>query len=313
MTDQIQSTSPIPQIDLTDKLSPLLYMSKVKCLHECEMKYYFTHHLHLGTSQRPKYFADGSNVHRAVELGLIHGRHVAECLLSKQFDLLKTFGVELTPKDLETFSSLSDADCNVFALMCDAFFDKFETLGVKAIHATERAVKHPITSKHFTFWVVKADQELEFEDGLWTGDLKTTSGYGPAVAKYYHSAPQTKTYFRVLQMEKPELKGTKIFVVTKTKVPRCEVETICLTEADKVQAQLFMDEAIKKLDLLEDRFQEIGASAFSRSMTSCIDQRTGRECPFIPICINQVKSQAYIDELLNTWYINADPDDHLEL
>jgi len=200
--------------------------------------------------------------------------------------------------------------------MVDAFFDKFESLGVRRVNHTERAVKHNLAdlSSRFTDWVVKADFELEFElDGEWVGDLKTTSGYGPAVAKYYHNAPQTKTYFKILQDEKPSLKGTKIFIVTKTKQPRCELETILVTESDKVQAQLFIEQACSKLDTLEARFQQIGSAAFTRSMTNCIDQLTGRECPYIPICINQIKSQAYLDELLNTWYLNSDPDDHLEL
>lgn len=307
------------KLDLPDKLSPLLYMSKIKCLHECERKYYYQHHLHLGTSQRPKYFADGSNVHRCVELGLIHGRHVPEAILSKNFQLLKTFGVELTDKDLETFSSLSDADCDMFGLMIDAFFDRWESLGIKRVLSTEASVKFDLSglSWKFTHWVVKADFVFEDEEGTWVGDLKTTSGYGPAVAKFYHSAPQTKTYFRILEEELLkqgiQVLGTKIFVLTKTKVPRCEIEEIRVTQQDKDQADLFIKEACDHLETKELMFS-VGShpEVFSRFMTGCINQ-FGHDCPYIPICINNIKSQAYLDDLISNWYVDADPDEHLEL
>ena len=305
-------------MNLPDNLTPLLYMSKVACFQQCAMKYYWSHHLNLQTKDKPGYFAFGSTCHRAViELGLVYGFNVTEAALQLRWDIADLLaGEPIIQKIKDEITGTSEADRSLMLTMCDAFQEKWSTLGIKQVLGTEKSVKYDIRhlSPFFTDWVVKADFLFEDQDGVWVGDLKTTSGYGTQTAKYYHSSPQTKTYFYILQKMMPNLMGTKIFVLTKQKV-RCEVETILLTEADKYEAELFIEEAVKSIDHVEwlaDPQIAKECEPFPRSMTSCINH-FGQECPYIPICIQPIKSQAYLDDVLANWYRVESPDLHLEL
>lgn len=295
-------------MELTDKLSPLLYMGKIVSSQKCEMQYYWQHHLHLAARTKADYLTFGSTFHKAaLELGLVYGFPVAEAVLSQRIDLAITLGWKEDPKIVELFGSISEPDRILMLNMLEAFRIKIAESGIKQILGVEKTVLYPIDhlSKFFTHWCIKKDFLFEDEEGIWVGDLKTTSGYGASTAKYYHNSPQTKTYFYIAQKMMPNLRGTKIFVVTKQKV-RCEVETIHITEQDKWEAELFINEAIKYLDELETR------KVYHKQMSHCLNF-LGQECPYIPICTRQITSEAYLNDLLANWFEISSPDDHLEL
>lgn len=291
-----------------DQLTPYLYLSKVATFQTCPRKYYWQHHLWLHPKEKPTYFTFGSNFHHAcIDLGLIHGWDVAEAALQDRFDICRDLGVGVEQKIIDELAQSSTSDRSLMLTMLDSFREKWEQQGVTSILSTEQAVKYPLTNytTDFTDWVVKADFIYEDSEGVWVGDIKTTSGYGPATAKYYHDSPQTKSYFWILQQLMPNLRGTKIFVVTKQKV-RCEVETILLSEADKYQAQMFVEEAVNAFTQAE------AIQQFPRYMTACINSY-GQECPYAPLCINPIKSEAYLEDLVENWYRISNPDGHLEL
>lgn len=297
--------------ELKDQLSQLLYMGKCMSAQKCEMMYYWQHHLHLQHKHTPDYLTFGSVFHKAaLELGLNFGFDVAEAILQHRLDLAKTLGWKQDDKVARLFADVSEADRNLMLIMLDAFAVKIKEAGITQILGVEKTVKYPIVSPYFTDWCIKIDFLFQDMEGVWAGDLKTTSGYGPATARYYHSSPQTKTYFHIAKKLMPNLRGTKIFVVTKQKV-RCEIETILLNNADHYEAELFMEESIKHLNSIETEYK-MYQTPFQRHMSHCINF-LGQECPYIPICVKPITSQSYLDDLLHNWYTISNPDDHLEL
>lgn len=292
---------------LKDKLTRYMYMSKVSTFQQCPMRYYWQHHLWLQSKTRPSYFTFGSAFHKVVELGLVNGFEASEAVLCQRVDLLDKLGIKLEDKDIELIGSLTEPDKQLMLNMLDAFVVKWNDIGVLNVLSTESSVKFDVSNKslYFDNWVAKADFIFQDLDGHWVGDLKTTSGYGAATAAYYHQSPQTKTYFYILQSKMPNLKGTKIFPVTKQKV-RCECETILITQQDKDQAEMFIDEAVNAITQAEETQQ------FPRSMTACINS-FGQSCPYIPICLNKTMTEEYLNDLIDNWYTISSPDEHLEL
>jgi len=177
----------------------------------------------------------------------------------------------------------------------------------RLIHS-EQIVLFPLENTSFLkYWCVKADMEYEDSEGHWIGDLKTTSGYGAATARYYRSSFQTKTYYHVLKTLKPSIRGTKIYVVTKQKV-RCEVESVDLTKHDQYQAALFMRAALEEIERAEKERH------FPREGTAC-ENIFGGLCPYLPLCMDPrvYNNPKYVEELVNDWFAQRDPDEHLEL
>lgn len=296
----------------TDKLSPLMYMGKAVCSQKCEMQYYLQHHLHIGGKSKPDYLTFGSTFHKAaLELGLVYGFPVAEAVLSQRIDLATTLGWKQDQKIIQLFGSLTEQDRNLMLAMLEAFEAKINEARIKSILGVEKTVLYPIQhlSNVFTHWCIKKDFLFEDEEGIWVGDLKTTSGYGASTAKYYHASPQTKTYFYIAQQMMPNLRGTKIFVVTKQKI-RCEIETIYLTDADKYEAELFIKEALRGVDAFEERLKNNIPPL--RQMSHCLNF-LGQECPYIPLCAKAINSERYVKDLLDNWFEESNPDDHLEL
>lgn len=302
-------------MQLTDKLTRYMYMSKVSTFQSCPMRYYWQHHLWLQAKQRPSYFTFGSAFHKVIEIGLKHGFEASELVLEMRQDVLGTLSIQIDEKDLELIKELSETDRKLMLDMLDAFVVKWQSIGVQNILSTEASVKFNVgpgseyNSRFFDNWVAKADFIFQDLEGHWVGDLKTTSGYGAATATYYHQSPQTKTYFYILQSKMPNLRGTKIFPVTKQKI-RCECETILITEQDKDQANLFITEAIQAIDEAEANFQ--AGKMFHRCMTSCVNS-FGQSCPYIPICLTTSMTEAYFNDLVENWYSISSPDEHLEL
>jgi hypothetical protein len=270
--------------------TPLLYNSKISTAQECMAQYWFRYHLQKDTRQRPEYFAFGSDFHRMTlnnGIGSDYGQDGAELWLHQQ--------VMPEPSKKQMLD------------MADAFFRTWQSQD-RLLLEVEKTILHPLAGyTHFENWAVKADMVFEDHEGLWVGDLKTTSGYGAATAKYYHNSLQTKTFGYVNKLRYPELRGTKIFVVTK-KAIRCEVETIILNDRDYEQAATHMHEAASKID------EAVSLNTFHRSCTSCINFM-GRECPYIAICMEPKArmNPTYIEDLMTNWYADMNPDDHLEL
>lgn len=299
-------------MQLTDRLTDRLYLGKVMCGQKCPMQYYWQHHLHLQSKTKPDYLTFGSVFHKvALELGLVYSFPIAEAVLNKRIDLAIQLGWKQDQKLIDLFADLSDSTREMMLLMLDAFSEKVAASNIKTILGVEKTVQYDIShlSNFFKTWCIKCDFVFEDEEGLWVGDLKTTSGYGASTAKFYHSSPQTKTYFTIAQRMMPNLRGTKIFVVTKQKI-RCEVEPIYITEKDVYEADLFISNAIKSLDRLEESLRQ--GNEPDRHMTHCLNF-LGQECPCIPICIKPITSEQYLEDLLSNWYEVSNPDDHLEL
>ena len=292
--------------------SPNLYMSKVSCFQECPRKYFYRYHLNLDVKERPSYFTFGSAFHKVVETFPLEGRDKAEALLINDPEMVMSS--LLNPDNLHGYQdvlALTPKERELALEMLDSFVPVWQAVD-RDLLGCEKSVLLPLadykdfTNPHFTSWVAKADFVFEDSEGLWVGDLKTTSSYGAATAKYYHSSFQTKTYFHVLSQLMTKLRGTKIFVATK-KAVRTEVETILINDRDHHQAALFMKEAIAEMSHAIDR------DCFPRQCTKCVTA-FGQECPYLPLCMEpKANSKAYVDDLVANWFVKRDPDEHLEL
>jgi hypothetical protein len=290
-----------------------MYLSKAGAAQQCPMRYYWSNYCWLQAKERPVHFRFGSAIHKAVEIALNYSFPVAEAILSDRIDLALSLGLPESVKYADILES-PKVDKELMLMMLEAFEFRWKAAGIISLMSTEYSVQVPladlgVTSKYFTHWVVKADFIYKDMEGVWVGDLKSTSGYGPATAKYYHLSPQTKTYFHLLKRYMPALIGTKIWVVTKQKV-RCEIEKILINEDDHFQAQTFIEEAVRYNERIQDDFLE--GKFPTRCMTSCVNSY-GQECPYIPICIHKLKSNEYALDLINNWYKIESPDKHLEL
>lgn len=302
--------------EVKDQLSSLLYLGKVSCFQTCPMKYYWLHHLHLKPKSNKACLSFGSLFHQiALEIGLAKDNfRAAEAVLFNRFDLAETLlGDPVDTKIVEAIQEATDDDLKLMQKMLPTFEEAWKAQQVQKIITTEQSYLFPVPSSVFKHWVVKPDFIYIDQEGLWVGDLKTTQGYGAATAKFYHSAPQTKTYFYFMREYLEELTGlkllgTKIFISTKQKC-RTEVEEIRLTTTDMYQAELFVREALTAMSEAE---RELPYKSFQRNMTKCTSLIEG-ECPYIPICTQKITNEAYLQDVLTNWYIQETPDKHLEL
>lgn len=271
--------------------SRLLFNSKTADFQSCPAFYFWHQHAHLEGPTRPSYFKFGSDFHvMALKYGLLHGVEAGEHWLVTQPDI-------------------AEPDKMLMLNMYDVFMRVWLSKPRRVI-SVEESVLFPIDGfTHFDTWVVKPDAVYEEEDGSkWCMDLKTTSGYGAATAKYYHQSLQTKTFFHVQHELDQTLAGTKIFVATKTKDPRVEVEEIVLNSLDHHQAKTHMQEAATAID------RAVTDYTFPRNCQSCVNFQ-GKECPYIPLCMDHRvgHGNAHQEDLLANWFKTADPDEHLEL
>ena len=256
-----------------------LFLSKIQTAYECPRKYFHSYHSCLGPKEKPDYFQTGTDFHECVEVLLTEGPE----------------------KAYEKAESVS----NEMMFYLKVFAEKFYDLN-PAVLGTERPVIMPINNnKFFDAWVVKSDSTLQLKNGaLWNGEWKTAGGYGASTARYYYNSLQTLTYNYVIKKHMPDIRGTKLFVVTKTKTPVCHVEDIMISQKDLDRAELFIEDAIEYLTEIEERAE------YPRHQTSCTHARQ-QECMFLPICFE--KNENYVNEIIPNLYSIHDPDAHLEL
>lgn len=273
---------------LTPCNNNILYLSKVSTFNECPKKYYWVYHKWLTGKEINPYFAYGTLVHKAIELtlkgdmqaGLLHIDNAQVSIESR--DMAKTH----------------------LALFVQTFFQEVATL--ISTEKSEYLDLESFTSAYFKKWYIKTDITYSNQEGLWNGDAKTTSGMGASVAKFYHSSIQTLSYLYIGRRLNPGLMGTKIFVLTKTKVPRIHVEPIYYTREMENRIHEFIGDSIRSIEAADE------ASYYPKRQTSCM-QFTGKECEFVPLCFNYSKKEEYETDLIKNWYRIEDPDTHLEL
>ena len=295
-----------PKVTLTQG-SSYLYNSKINDYQKCPRYAWFRHHLGLRPKDKPRYFTIGSALHKAAEIGLQEGFDLGLAVtfpdatggLQALRDILKAY-------DLQDLQALTEQELSLINNMYEEFFKTWEATP-RTILAIEETMKHPLPpNPYFTHWTVKADQVFEDSEGVWNGDIKTTSGYGPSTAKQYHDSLQTKTYGRAIKEVYPDLRGAKIFVCTK-KAVRCVEETIPFADDDFYAAELHMKAAF------EDAIRMEETRDFPRRCTSCVNTY-GHKCEFYPICMERAATNmAYVQDIIKNWYTQSNPDEHLEL
>jgi hypothetical protein len=270
-----------------------MYLSKASYLHECFRKYYLAYKLKICPKKENHNFKMGSAFHEAARL--LNDESVVEaikCLQSFNFD----------KKDEDTL-----------LLMLHALIEKFEKgdENLKTpieILGTEQPIYIIINGWK---WYIKIDLTFLEEGLLWKGDYKTTAGYGPATASFYHSSPQTWTYLYVLKKHFPAIQGSKFIILTKVKEPKCTVEKVLINERGLQIAEQLMYDTIKIVETVE------GTGFYPRQGTHCKSNKG--ECEYYPLChiydpINNIPekgiSSDYVKEVSQI-FTPFDPDEHL--
>lgn len=271
--------------------SDLLYMSKISDLFDCPRKYFYVYHENLLPKEEPIYLKFGSLVHKAIES------------MGEESDLLKGV-LEVANSDFD------DKNKELATFLLQRFKEKYDVIKPIRMIEQEKAKMLPLNGEYFKHWVVKPDRIVECEDGLWLCEYKTTSGYGPSTAAYYHNSLQTLTYFYITQTFFPNAKGTILFIMTKKGVTKKDeerviVEHIQLSDEDKYRAQSFIKYAHAFAEHIE------GTGSFYKFQTRC-HPFTGGECPYFPLCFTRGKKD-YLEEVKQMLFETRNPDDHLEL
>jgi hypothetical protein len=269
-------------------------MSKVADLFDCPRKYFYIHHQHLLPKEEPIYLRFGSLIHSAIEA------------MGEENDLLA--GVNKV-----ALSEFDDENKNLATFLLRVFHGKYAALNPVKMLEQEKPKLFKISDDedtYFTHWVVKPDRIIMLESGLWLCEYKTTSGYGPSTAAYYHNSLQTLTYFYVTGTFYPDALGTLLFIMTKKGKTKAEeervmVERIQLSQEDIWRAKSFMEYAIMFANHIEEK------QAFYKFQTKC-HPFTGGECPYFPLCFTRGKEE-YLEEVKTMLFNVRDPDEHLEL
>ena len=282
-----------------EKDTKSLYLSKAKSLWSCPQEYFYKYYLWITERETPSYLTYGSNFHKAVELYLLQD-------------------VAVAVKYLESISN--EVERNQMMVLLDLFIEQW-TSKKRTILSSEHSLALPPEYMLTRFdyphpWYGKADFIFEDEDGIWNGDVKTTSGYGASTSAFYHKSLQTCTYFYINKVHMPEIKGTKIFTLTKTKDPKVFEETILLTKKDMSTAEQFISYTVQKVKSLPEVTEaaEINPTkVFPQNMFNCYPFR-GRECPYTPLCrAPEAANNDYFYGTVNSWFCLRDPEEHLEL
>jgi hypothetical protein len=248
------------------------------------MKYWWIHHRKIQPKAKNDKMVWGADFHSLGEVMGNHNHGVAQAELQT-----KGYSQEKTEELSISLSLLNE---------------KLEEEGLEETLAVEEAMPAPLSGPYFENWFIKSDRIANFKGKLWNTEFKTTSGYGSATAAFYHNSMQTLSYFRRVKECHPAVVGTKLFVLVRTKNPRVEVEDIFITKAQIQRAEMFMDDAHKVAEHLEE------TGVFPRIQLRCIEVKSG-ECPFNPICFatNKEYQNQWIEEL----YESKNPDEHLGL
>ena len=271
--------------------SSLLYMSKIGDLFDCPQKYYWVHHWWLTPKEVPIYLTFGALIHKA-----IYKTGEAQDLLAGVNEI--------------ALSPLKEDEKILATFLLQRFQEKYGALKVKRIIEQEEVRKLPLESGfYFSNWCVKPDRVVELENGeFWVLEYKTTSGYGAGTASYYHNSVATLSYFYIMEKFFPQVKGTKLIVLTKRgaskkEEERCIIEDIVLSDSDKKKAESF----IKYAHMFAEHIE--GGRFFYKFQTRC-QTPFGGACEYLPLCFGR-KSDAYFKEVVELLFNIKDPDGHL--
>ncbi|MBT9169200.1 MAG: hypothetical protein DDT19_02554 [Syntrophomonadaceae bacterium] len=272
-----------------------MFLTKALTLHECFRKYYLSYHAMLQPKATPKPFVIGRIFHEMAKTYI-------EQDVSRAVRLVQT-------------AEINEDEQDNLLLMLEALVEKFEhgddNLKLPlTILGAEQTVGTTIGD---WVWYIKTDLTFLEEDRPWKGEYKTTSGYGAATATFYHNSPQTLIYQYLLLQQMPNLVGSKYFIVTKTKAPKCIIEPIFITK-DKlkwawhsIQATLSLASTVESEKL------------YIRQFSHC--KTLQRECQYYPLCFHynalagkpeEGTSEAYLEEVLRLYEVR-DPEEHLGL
>lgn len=251
---------------------------------KCPMKYYWGYYRGLKTKEVSGPMQYGGDFHSMAQV-------MNETRLGVALATLETMDYRQEVKE-------------EIALELDMLNSKMEEEGGGEVIAVETPMPVLLPGPYFREWYIKSDLIKMFKGELWNTEYKTTGGYGAATAAYYHNSMQTLSYFSAVKEAYPEVRGTKMFIIVRTKTPRIEVEDILITKDNIRMAKMFRRDAHAEAEEIE------ATRNFRRKMTHCISLREG-ECSYRPICFatNPDYQNQWIDEI----YIKGNPDEHLGL
>jgi hypothetical protein len=280
------------QKDINDKKG-ILFLSKAVTLGECPRKYWWEYHKQIELKEEKQAMNFGSNFHSYAK---IYGDNTILHALAK---IAEESNEQTRNSQIELIKGLK------------SIIDDSELV----ITSTEQTYGIELPGPYFYKWYVKPDSHfLDKDNKIWLGEYKTTSGYGAATARFYHSSPQTLTYFfieklRLAQLGK-KIEGTLLFVLVNAKKEQTALkEIILLTKDDEKIAKLFIESFHKYAEQVEHE------KIYHRIMTKCHPYR-GSACEFLLICHaseNLLNLTDYQDRVIQELYQDKDPNEHLGL
>lgn len=264
--------------------SPILYLSKATTIYSCPKRYWWTYYRKIVPKTKNEKMVWGADFHSLCEI-------------------LGKYNVGVAQAELQTkgFSEEKESEISYGLYLIQK---KLEEQGLEEFYAIEEAKSFMLGGPYFTDWFVKPDGVAMFKGKLWNVEYKTTSGWGSSTAAFYHRSIQTASYFKKTKELFPDVVGTKLFVLVRTKEPRVEVEDIQITKDQISKVNNFILITHSKAEVMES------TRIFDRYYTQCLELRYG-ECPYNVIC--HATSREYQNQWIAEMFEEVNLDAHLGL
>lgn len=290
---------------LNERRNMNFFLSKAISAFSCPKRYYWEYHFNLAPKVKSLPMWKGAIAHdtisRAIKLKKDRDSKEAIALAFAKARI----GMEGMPLEHQTLTQ-------------GFILNLWEVLQDRNILETEKILTYPLHNIKNTewplepiYWKAKLDLiEQDPTEGIWVGEIKTTSGYSPStLLKVYHKSIQPWLYLFCASMLGFKARGVRMFIVTKPSKEHpfpVYVEDIPTTPQNFKSAETFIYEVVDYITLLETR------KTFYRNRTACAGP-FGDECPFILLCDPKVKEDsAYFNDLIKNLYLVRDPEEHLK-
>jgi len=254
-----------------------LFFTKAKDLHTCEQLYYWRYHRHLIPKTKSPALTRGGYVHAVM--------HRAITLRKEDSSLFPDAALGLALITEEGGYPMTEEVSQEAKNMSLALWQSLHSYEV-----VESELVLNLSLPHGYVWKVKLDSIIALPDGMWQGEYKTTATYASNIKRLYHSGIQPFVYLHVARQSGWDLKGTKMFVVSKKE---SAVEDVIATPEQLSQAERFISETQKKLERVEE------CGEFSRNRTQCVTFLF--ECPYRSLCLEKAQEK-YVEDVVNLLY-----------
>lgn len=269
---------------------PVLFFSKAKDAWECPRKYYWRYKEELVPKDPNTNLERGSYVHAVAHHAIKIVKDPAMATAGRDVALGQAL---LEQRDKFRISAEIRDDANAMTL------ELWKKLAAFNIVETEKVLQF---EGEGYIWKVKLDAILQdpLDASFWQGEYKSTKSYTSRLKVLYHQGIQPFIYLTVASKCGIQLKGTKMFVASKTD---CAVEDVIALDEHFRMAERFIEDSADYILFLER------VCAWHQNRTACLTLTS--ECPYRALCHPHARPE-YYTEVKEMMYVREDPLAHLE-